>query len=121
MQVAAICNFSSYNNIVIHHSCAMLHVSLVQNKAAMSVPDDIILGHMLVLMQFDWPVYERLFCETVQLIKRKGHFFYPMFFGYIISILKLSLLLNMLWTRFRYTRGEWGEYLVHRASAFAII
>lgn len=49
--------------------------------------DDMLLGHMIVLSQYDWPKYEAMFCEIVQTIKKRGQFVYNLFFSYVIGIL----------------------------------
>ncbi|XP_038071810.1 integrator complex subunit 10-like [Patiria miniata] len=48
--------------------------------------EDTALGHMLVLMQYDWPKEEVLFQELIKKLKKQGSFFYPIFFQYIINI-----------------------------------
>ncbi|XP_022111928.1 integrator complex subunit 10-like isoform X2 [Acanthaster planci] len=48
--------------------------------------EDTALGHMLVLMQYDWPKEEVLFQELIKKLKRQGSFSYPIFFQYIINI-----------------------------------
>ncbi|XP_033629085.1 integrator complex subunit 10-like [Asterias rubens] len=48
--------------------------------------EDMALGHMLVLMQYDWPREEVLFQDLVKKLKKQGSFFYPAFFQYIINI-----------------------------------
>ena len=50
-------------------------------------PDDMCLGHMLVLLQYDWPRYEPLLAEVVDKIKRQSSFTYNLFFNHIIRIL----------------------------------
>lgn len=43
------------------------------------------MGHLLVLLQYDWPNEESLFTEIIERIKQHGSFSYPIFFNYIIS------------------------------------
>ena len=50
--------------------------------------DDMCCGHMLVLLQYDWPRFEQKFYEACDRIRRKGAFKYSLFFNYIISILQ---------------------------------
>lgn len=47
---------------------------------------DTLLGHMMVLMQHDWPKYEPMMCKILEGIRRRGCFSYCLFFNYIISI-----------------------------------
>ncbi len=49
--------------------------------------NDSAMGHMLVLMQYDWPKEENLFFEVIKKIKKEGAFAYPIFFHYIVCIL----------------------------------
>jgi len=56
----------------------------------MSANDDLLLGHMTVLMQFDWPKYEAQFCDLIRAIAERRKFTYNLFFTYVISILLLS-------------------------------
>jgi len=53
----------------------------------MSAGDDQLLGHMTVLMQYDWPKYEAQFCDVVRAIALRRKFSYNLFFTYVISIL----------------------------------
>ncbi|XP_072034018.1 integrator complex subunit 10-like [Amphiura filiformis] len=46
--------------------------------------NDSALGHMLVLMQYDWPKEENLFFEVIKRIKKEGEFAYPIFFNYVV-------------------------------------
>ena len=53
----------------------------------MSGHDDQLLGHMTVLMQYDWPKYETQFGDLVRIIAERRKFTYNLFFTYVISIL----------------------------------
>lgn len=53
----------------------------------MSANDDMLLGHMTVLMQYDWPKYEAQFCDLIRAIAERRKFTYNLFFTYVISIL----------------------------------
>lgn len=57
--------------------------------AASCAQFDMVLGHMMVLMQHDWPKYEPMMCEILNGIKKRCHFAYSLFFNYVISILLL--------------------------------
>ncbi|XP_033101647.1 integrator complex subunit 10-like isoform X2 [Anneissia japonica] len=48
--------------------------------------DDKALGHMIVLMQYDWPKEESFFADAVKKIRKQGTFTYPLFFRFIINI-----------------------------------
>jgi len=63
-------------------------VSFCQEKAFKTyAADDMSLGHMIVLLQYDWPRYEDLFGDCLNKIRKQGSFTYNIFFNYVISIL----------------------------------
>ncbi|KAK2167400.1 hypothetical protein LSH36_28g03070 [Paralvinella palmiformis] len=67
--------------------CVQLLISSFMEKVFnASMPDDMSLGHMIVLMQYDWSKYEQLFCEVLHKIHQQGHFTYNLFFNYVINI-----------------------------------
>ena len=49
--------------------------------------DDLALGHVIVLLQHDWPQGEALFLKAVDKICDHGSFQYENFFNYVTSIL----------------------------------
>lgn len=49
--------------------------------------DDLSLGHVVVLLQYDWPQGEMMFLKTVDKICQQGSFQYENFFNYVTSIL----------------------------------
>lgn len=49
--------------------------------------DDLSLGHVVVLLQHDWPHGEMLFLKAVDKICQQGSFQYENFFNYVTSIL----------------------------------
>lgn len=49
--------------------------------------DDLSLGHVVVLLQHDWPQGEMLFLKAVDKICQQGSFQYENFFNYVTSIL----------------------------------
>ncbi|XP_049767483.1 integrator complex subunit 10 [Schistocerca cancellata] len=58
-------------------------------KKCLQRPDcdtDLIIGHMTVLVQLDWPLEEELMDQLVQQIHHKGSFTYSPFQHYVISI-----------------------------------
>lgn len=48
--------------------------------------NDKLLGHLIVLLQYDWPKRENLFIEAVKKIQNQGSFKYACFFDYVIGI-----------------------------------
>ena len=63
----------------------------IQEKAWKLNVDDTVLGHIVVLSQYEWPKYESAFCDIIRAVRKRGQFTYNMFFSYIISILCSSL------------------------------
>jgi integrator complex subunit 10 len=62
-------------------------ISCLRDKASKaSLMDDMLVGHMIVLIQFCWPKYESLFCELVHSITKRGKFIYNLFCTYVINI-----------------------------------
>lgn len=58
--------------------------------------DDMALGHVVVLLQHEWPRGENLFLKAINKICQQGNFQYENFFNYVTSI--LSLTKNVLYT-----------------------
>ncbi len=49
--------------------------------------NDKLLGHLIVLLQYDWPKREDVFFDAIKKIHAQEVFKYPCFFDYIIGIL----------------------------------
>jgi integrator complex subunit 10 len=49
--------------------------------------NDKLLGHLIVLLQYDWPKREDIFFDAIKKIQAQEVFKYPCFFEYIIGIL----------------------------------
>jgi len=62
----------------------------------MNGSDDQLLGHVIVLMQYDWPKYEAQFCDLVHTIAERRKFTYNLFFSYVISILAFRISVNLV-------------------------
>lgn len=58
-----------------------------QLRAFTDSRDDLSLGHVVVLLQHDWPQGEMLFLKAVEKICQQGSFQYENFFNYVTSIL----------------------------------
>lgn len=52
--------------------------------------DDMALGHVVVLLQHEWPRGENLFLKAINKICQQGNFQYENFFNYVTSILSLT-------------------------------
>jgi len=85
--------------IVVVALFSLVHVIVYcfhQEKALkMSGQDDQLLGHMTVLMQYDWPIYEVQFCDLVRVISERRKFTYNLFFTYVVSILPAQCLIHV--------------------------
>ena len=68
-----------------------LNLSFLQDKAFSSKSADTSLGHLMVLLQYDWPKHEALFCQVIKKIQKQSSFVYNLFFNYVISILLSNL------------------------------
>ena len=70
-----------------------MRLNVLQTKAfgAAAAADDQCCGHLLVLLQYDWPKYEETFSLVRDRIKRQGSFKYNLFFNYVISILTQAM------------------------------
>ncbi|KAI0239978.1 Integrator complex subunit 10 [Lamellibrachia satsuma] len=67
--------------------CIHLMITCFREKAFKTyAADDMSLGHMIVLLQYDWPRYEDLFGDCLNKIRKQGSFTYNIFFNYVINI-----------------------------------
>ncbi|XP_059177730.1 integrator complex subunit 10-like [Physella acuta] len=57
-------------------------------KEKMNSPQrtDSILAHLIILLQFDWPKQESLFCQVITAIQKQGSFTYNTFFSYVHQV-----------------------------------
>ncbi|ELU13278.1 hypothetical protein CAPTEDRAFT_165793 [Capitella teleta] len=68
--------------------CLHLIIACLKDKVfKFAMPNDLAMGHLLVLIQYQWPRYEETFRDIVTKITHQGSFSYSTFFNYIISIL----------------------------------
>lgn len=54
------------------------------NMMKVTMECDLAMGHMLVLMQVDWPYHECQQTEIIQRIRQRGSFTYALFTKYIV-------------------------------------
>lgn len=66
--------------------CIKLLVSSLKEKILSGKCDDMALGHMIILLQYDWPKHTDLFHQMMQKIKAQGSLTYNFFFNYVINI-----------------------------------
>ncbi|XP_063852733.1 integrator complex subunit 10-like [Scylla paramamosain] len=47
--------------------------------------DDFCIGHLITLLQYEWPKYSNTFEEVLQIIRKQGVFSYPLFSSYVTT------------------------------------
>ncbi|KTF91080.1 hypothetical protein cypCar_00044471, partial [Cyprinus carpio] len=63
--------------------CLQLMLACFKLRAFTDNRDDLALGHVIVLLQYDWPQGENLFLKAVDKICQQGSFQYENFFNYV--------------------------------------
>ncbi|XP_075412692.1 integrator complex subunit 10 isoform X2 [Tenrec ecaudatus] len=66
--------------------CLRLMLACFKLRAFMDNRDDMALGHVIVLLQHEWPRGENLFLKAVNKICQQGNFQYENFFNYVTNI-----------------------------------
>ncbi|MGH0132913.1 UNVERIFIED_CONTAM: hypothetical protein FKN15_064719 [Acipenser sinensis] len=66
--------------------CLQLVLACFKLRAFTDNRDDLALGHVIVLLQHDWPRGESLFLKAVDKICQEGNFQYENFFNYVTNI-----------------------------------
>ncbi|XP_024139073.1 integrator complex subunit 10 isoform X1 [Oryzias melastigma] len=66
--------------------CLQLMLACFKLRAFTENRDDLSLGHVVVLLQYDWPQGEMLFLKSVEKICLQGSFQYENFFNYVTNI-----------------------------------
>ncbi|XP_077589769.1 integrator complex subunit 10 isoform X2 [Stigmatopora nigra] len=66
--------------------CLQLMLACFKPRAFADTRDDLSLGHVVVLLQYDWPQGETLFLKAVDKICQQGAFQYENFFNYVTNI-----------------------------------
>ncbi|XP_051717007.1 integrator complex subunit 10 isoform X3 [Ctenopharyngodon idella] len=66
--------------------CLQLMLACFKLRAFTDNRDDLALGHVIVLLQHDWPQGENLFLKAVDKICQQGSFQYENFFNYVTNI-----------------------------------
>lgn len=82
--------------------CVSVLVACLKERAFKKANEDLAAGHLIVLLQYDWPRHSGLLVEIVDKIRRQGHFTYPLFASYIIQV-------NIL-EEFLYLGTDQGNY-----------
>ena len=67
--------------------CVSILIGCFRERASRSSGNsDLAIGHLIVLLQLDWPHNSALLEEVVEKIRRQGHFTYPLFVTYVIHV-----------------------------------
>uniref|UniRef100_H3D9N5 Integrator complex subunit 10 n=1 Tax=Tetraodon nigroviridis TaxID=99883 RepID=H3D9N5_TETNG len=66
--------------------CLQLMLACFKLRAFTDSRDDLSLGHVVVLLQYDWPQGEMLFLKAIEKICQQGSFQYENFFNYVTNI-----------------------------------
>ncbi|ESP02366.1 hypothetical protein LOTGIDRAFT_237998 [Lottia gigantea] len=66
--------------------CIQLLITCIKEKAFSSLSNDMLLGHLLILLQYDWPKQDELFNDIIKKIRTQGSFTYNLFFHYVYCI-----------------------------------
>ncbi|KAL4228480.1 Integrator complex subunit 10 [Mactra antiquata] len=66
--------------------CIQMLLTCFKEKSFGGKATDTLLGHTLVLLQYDWPMHSQLFLLLVKKIQKQGSFSYNLFFNYIINV-----------------------------------
>ena len=75
----------------LHNSgCSYMEIFSFQLRLDSEGRNDTLLGHMIVLLQHDWPKREKAFTEVIERIIKQGGLKYPIFFNYVIRILSFG-------------------------------
>lgn len=69
---------------ILHHCVKLLITCFKENAFHSTIKNDLAIGHLLVLVQHDWPREEQLFLQILDVVKKHGSFCYGLFFSYII-------------------------------------
>ena len=78
-------HFISINRIeVVQYSVSVLVACL--RELTIRTGSDLAAGHLVVLLQYDWPNNSILLEEVIDKIKRQGQFSYPLFVTYVIQV-----------------------------------
>lgn len=83
-----ILKYVNINSQDLFNFCVRIILAMLKSRiVGLGVPiSDTVLGHMIVLLQYDWPINVHLFEEIFSIIKQNHTFCYPIFVDYIINV-----------------------------------
>ncbi|XP_067014792.1 integrator complex subunit 10 [Anabrus simplex] len=71
---------------VLQYCVKLLVSALKQCLLKLTVDTDLVIGHMITLLQLDWPLEEELFNKLMERIRQKGSFSYTPFASYVVNV-----------------------------------
>ncbi|XP_055890645.1 integrator complex subunit 10-like isoform X2 [Biomphalaria glabrata] len=66
--------------------CIQFLITGLKERTLSPLKTDSLLAHLIILLQYDWPKGEFLFCEVISIIKKQGSFTYNSFFSYVHQV-----------------------------------
>ncbi|CAL1538493.1 unnamed protein product [Lymnaea stagnalis] len=66
--------------------CLQFLIVALKEKMMSPHRTDSTLAHLIILLQFDWPKQEALFCEVIATIQKQASFTYNAFFSYVHQV-----------------------------------
>ncbi|CAG0886595.1 unnamed protein product [Darwinula stevensoni] len=69
--------------VILHYTCTMLIYTLKERALQTGIEDDLLVGHLMVLLQYDWPEHEEYFTKALRKVQGQRQFSYPLFLKYI--------------------------------------
>jgi integrator complex subunit 10 len=79
-------HFLGYTRAEIVQYCVNVLIACLKDRALRSGNEDLAMGHLIVLLQYDWPNHAGLLEEMLAKIRRQGHFSYQPFVSYVIHV-----------------------------------
>lgn len=70
---------------IVQYSVSLL-VACFRDRALRNGNSDLAIGHLVVLIQYDWPRNAIVLEEILEKIRRQGQFTYQLFVSYIIQV-----------------------------------
>ena len=90
------------NNAEIVQYCVSILIACLKERAFKKANEDLPAGHLIVLLQYDWPRHAALLEDILVNIRRQGQFAYQFFVPYIIQVDVLG--------EFMYLATDQGNY-----------
>lgn len=66
--------------------CVSVLVACFRDRALRNGNSDLAVGHLTVLLQYDWPNNASFLEEILEKIRRQGQFAYQLFVSYVIQV-----------------------------------